>query len=63
MSVVGCKTPSIGARTDVAWVEEGESAPFSGFLLTKRMLIVLYEDAEKESTEETLQHLHELYSE
>jgi len=35
--------------------------PFSGYLMTQRMLVILYEDAERQTAEEAVAALREKY--
>lgn len=59
---IGCASDAnIGARTDVEWLERGQQAPWSGFLLSKRMLGLLYEDAVDQDTEDTAEYLRDSY--
>jgi hypothetical protein len=42
-------------------LEAGEPAPYAGFLLTKRMLIILYEEASTLEVEEAADRLRDMY--
>jgi len=53
----------VAPETDVVWLKKGEQAPWSGFLLTKRMIILIYEDAAWQESEETVKQLRERYEE
>jgi len=60
---VSCSAPPVAPETDVVWLRKGEEAPWSGFLLTKRMIILMYEDAAWQESEETARQLRERYGE
>jgi len=60
-AVASCAAPVIAPETDVVWLERGQEAPWSGFLLTKRMIILMYEDAAWQESEETVKELRERY--
>ena len=60
--LASCRTTStIPIKTDIAYVEKGQLTPFSGYLMTQRMLVILYEDAERQTAEEAVAALREKY--
>jgi len=48
---------------EIDYLEKGDAAPFPGYLLTDRVMVLLYQDAEEQLTEETLKELRERYEE
>ena len=55
----GCSQTSPALRIEIDYLEAGEPAPFPGYLLSPRLLIHLYVDAETQTTEEILEHLRQ----
>ena len=60
-SGAGCRCPSIAVRSEIEYLKAGQPAPFDGYLLTPRLLTVLYADAERQAAEETVEQLRQKY--
>ncbi len=63
LSAVGCANTSSNTliRSQVTYLEKNDKAPYEGFLLTKRVLAIMYKDAEKQNAEDTAKSLREKY--
>lgn len=57
--MISCESVSIKHQTEVRYLEKGQAAPWEGYLLTKRALIILYEDAIEQTVEEAVNRLNE----
>ncbi len=57
----GCARHFPATRTEVEWLDMDDTAPWPGFLLSERMLQVLYEDASSETAEDIVDALREKY--
>lgn len=61
--VVSCESASIKHQTEVRYLEQGQKAPWEGYLISKRAMIILYEDAKEQTTEETADRLNKRFGE
>ncbi len=59
LSAAGCRAPApaLEMRIEVALLETGEPAPWRGYLLSPRALVVLYKQASREVSEDTVREL------